>query len=79
MGATLSYDASRLTLRGGSTDAYTLVNLHYRSPDLGPLRAEVSVFNALDADFRHPGGLEHRQEGMPQDGRTLRVAVSAGF
>ncbi|NJD17877.1 MAG: TonB-dependent receptor, partial [Gemmatimonadetes bacterium] len=73
------YDARRRTLMGATTSANARVNVHLTRALGGPLRASMSVFNLFDARYDHPGGLEHRQQFMPQDGRTLQVQLQARF
>lgn len=63
----------RLTLSGASVDAHAIVNLTYDQP-LGPrFRISATVRNVLDADYADPGGEEHVQNAIPQDGIAARV------
>ena len=39
----------------------------------------MSVYNAFDQDYSDPGGAEHVQASIPQDGRTVMVRVRVGF
>jgi iron complex outermembrane receptor protein len=74
-----AYDGERALLQGGTVDGYTLVHASLSSPAFGPFQALFTVQNLFDEAYLHPTGIEHRQLGMPQDGRALRVSVSARF
>jgi hypothetical protein len=39
----------------------------------------VLLRNALDTEYAKPGGWEHRQAALAQDGRTLGVEVQWRF
>jgi iron complex outermembrane receptor protein len=43
------------------------------------LGVSVSIANAFDAAFGDPGSLEHRQQSIPQDGRTVGARVTWTF
>jgi iron complex outermembrane receptor protein len=79
LAGTVRHDGARTSLRGASTDAYTLVDASLISGRVGSFEASLSVANLFDAAYRHPTGLEHRQVAMTQMGRTLRLSVSAHF
>jgi iron complex outermembrane receptor protein len=39
----------------------------------------ASVYNLFDKAYADPGGQEHVQDTIPQDGRSYRVKVTASF
>lgn len=75
---TLRHESPRQTLTGTSTPTFTRVdaNIRYalRRSVRAPMREVVlslRVTNLFDATWATPGGLEHRQSSIPQDGRCL--------
>jgi iron complex outermembrane receptor protein len=79
-GVELLYVSRRDTVVGGTTGAYALTDLTLfgrpwkRGPEIG-----VSVYNLFDREYGDPGGEEHTQEAIPQDGRSYRAQVKFGF
>jgi iron complex outermembrane receptor protein len=79
-GVELQYVGGRDTVLGGRAGSYTLANLTFlgrpwkRGPEVG-----VSVYNLFDREYGDPGGEEHVQEVIPQDGRSYRFQVKFGF
>jgi outer membrane receptor protein involved in Fe transport len=59
----------RLTARASST----------RRELLGRAQVAISVRNLLDARYEYPGGLEHLQPAIEQDGRTWGVGLGYVF
>jgi outer membrane receptor protein involved in Fe transport len=41
--------------------------------------AALGVYNLLDKHYADPGSVEHRQQLIAQDGRTLRARISYAF
>jgi hypothetical protein len=79
VGADVRYESGRRTLLGTETRLALITDLHLLLPShsaaspRGPLdRAELSLRldNLFDTAFATPGGVEHRQAAIPQDGRT---------
>jgi hypothetical protein len=35
--------------------------------------------NLFDAEYAHPVGLEHRQDVVPQDGRSVSIRATVRF
>lgn len=75
---TMRHESSRETLTGTSTSAFTRVdaNIRYALPSSvrAPMREIVlslRVTNLFDTAWATPGGNEHRQSSIPQDGRCL--------
>jgi len=77
LGAALRHDASRLTLRGLKTDAFSVVDLTITSPEFRRLGAVLSLKNLLDETYYTPVGLELPQESILQDGRSVTLSIRA--
>ena len=91
--ATLSararYESGRKTVQGTLTGDAFVSDLHFTltpwAPHAGRRRglegAELSigVRNLFDADYATPGGIEHRQAAIVQDGRTFTARVGWHF
>jgi iron complex outermembrane receptor protein len=84
------YESGRLTLprEAGvapvSTDDYLLGNLRLilRPPwsrRLAGMAFTATIDNLLDARYEVPGGVEHRQLAIAQDGRCWRLGAQYGF
>lgn len=72
----ISYDAGRRTVANADTKAFVLANARIsRSGLRGRVKLSLTVHNLLNESYKTPGGFEHRQAGIPQDGRTLRVRL----
>ena len=70
----------RRTLAGRTLDTVNLLNLTLRSATPVPrLHLAGSVYNLLDQRYFDPGGAEHRQDRIEQDGLTFRVQLEYGF
>jgi len=73
------YESGRRTIAGPSTTAFTRTdaNIGYTPSVASPLRwlhgADLSlrVTNVFDVAYATPGGVEHRQSAIKQDGRTF--------
>jgi outer membrane receptor protein involved in Fe transport len=74
------YTSSRTTVGGNSLPPFWLSNLTltYR-PVRMPLTIAGSVYNAFNASYADPVGVEFRQAAIQQDGRTAAVRVSVKF
>ena len=74
------YSSNRVTLQQHGTGDMWLLNATLLSRELRPgLEISASIYNVLDRKFRFPGGPEHLQDTIEQDGRTFRVKVSYRF
>lgn len=67
-----------------ATDPYLLGNLRLiarpsRSGRCAGLSLTATVDNLLDTRYQTPGGTEHRQAAIEQDGRCWRLGVQYGF
>jgi outer membrane receptor for ferrienterochelin and colicins len=74
------FTAGRTTVGGDMLPSFWLTNLTvtYRPVRL-PLTVGASLYNAFDASFADPVGVEFRQPAIPQDGRTAAVRVTVKF
>lgn len=78
--AELDIVGPRDTLEGRQLETARIanVNLVYHSP-LRNLDLAVGLYNVLDHTYPDPGGGEHVQDRIPQDGFTYRVQLHYGF
>lgn len=79
-GLEVQYTSRRLNTQGGTVGGYTLANLNFliKSWKKGPT-VGVGIYNLLDKDYADPGGTEHIQAAIPQDGRSYRLQVRYEF
>ncbi len=76
----LLYASDRVTLGNHRTGDAWLMNATLYSHEIAPgLELSASVYNVLDRKFSTPGGTEHLQDSIQQDGRSFRVKVSHRF
>ncbi|MBT5533828.1 hypothetical protein HOK31_12260, partial [Candidatus Poribacteria bacterium] len=62
------------------TDAFVLVNVNVSTTELfGGARAALLVRNVLDEAYAYPGGFEHRQPAILQNGREFVISVEHRF
>jgi outer membrane receptor for ferrienterochelin and colicins len=82
------YESGRRTLAGTETDPAFISDLHFLLPagsatsPRGPIdRLELSlrINNLFDASYATPGGVEHRQAAISQDGRTVSAELRYRF
>jgi iron complex outermembrane receptor protein len=82
------YESGRRTLSGTETEPVLVSDVHLLLPARssagrrGPLdRLELSIRinNLFDAAFATPGGVEHRQAAIAQDGRNLSAELGFRF
>lgn len=84
---TLRHETGRRTLNGSTTDAFTRadLNLGYSVPtDVTPywLRGtdvSLRMSNLLNTRYSVPGGLEHTQQSIQQDGRMFSLRLRREF
>jgi outer membrane receptor for ferrienterochelin and colicins len=79
-GLELQYASETENPRGEKTNGYLLTNwtLYGREIVRG-LDASIGVYNLFDAEYADPGGSEHRQPRIIQDGRTFRIKFTYRF
>lgn len=82
------YESSRRTLAGTETDPAFLTDLHLLVPSrtvggvdgaLDRLELSLRLNNLFDTEFATPGGVEHRQAAILQDGRTVSAELRYRF
>jgi len=79
-GLDLQYVGERDTLAGGIAKSYTVANLTLLARRLAPgLELSASVYNLADTRFDDPGGVEHVQDVIRQDGRGWRFRARYEF
>jgi outer membrane receptor for ferrienterochelin and colicins len=80
LGPELQYTSSRKTLAGRHTPGFVLANVTLFSQHLlKGLEVSASVYNLFNTHYGDPGAEEHRQDVIPQDGRSFRFKITYGF
>ena len=70
----------RRTVQGTTTDSFLRADAVARwQRAASPWALELQLRNLADARYAYPGGLEHRQAAIEQDGRTLTLRVEYRF
>lgn len=78
--AELRYESGRRTVYDTGTTSMWLANLHLAAPRLWRgLEPALGVRNALNRAYATPGGFEHAQAAIPQDGRIVTLDVTYRF
>jgi outer membrane receptor protein involved in Fe transport len=76
-GMDLHYVTRVETLNGSFTRSFVVPNLTLTTREVrSGLRLAASVYNLFDNAYGYPGGDEHRQNIIYQDGRTFRVGLT---
>ena len=75
LAAEARYIGSRPTLAGHEAGAAAVVNVNLRRDLLPGFDIGLAVYNVLDKAYSDPGALEHRQDTLPRDGRTVRLML----
>lgn len=79
-GGELQYTGSRKTQAGGTAGGHLLANLTLSSVRVARgLELSASVYNLFDKRYADPGGPEHVQDLIAQDGRSYRLKLSYRF
>lgn len=79
-GVELQYTSSLRTLAGRRADEFLIANATLFSRELVKgLEFSASVYNLFDTDYGYPGGAEHAQDVIVQDGRTFRLKLTYRF
>ena len=75
--AELRYESKRMTVYETNTDSFLRTDLTLSTaPLFDHLRLSVQIRNLFDARYALPGGYEHEQNALFQDGRTLSLKAS---
>ncbi len=78
--ASIVVESGRSTVKDTETDAFALLNLSLSTDDLfGGVRAALHVRNVLDESYAYPGGHEHRQAEIAQNGRDIMLTIESRF
>jgi outer membrane receptor protein involved in Fe transport len=73
-------ESDRLTVQGTRTGPYAVADVTLTwSPRRWPLSLSVKVRNLFDERYSLPGGFEHVQAGIEQDGRSWAFRLSYHF
>ncbi|MCK9365536.1 MAG: TonB-dependent receptor [Syntrophales bacterium] len=79
-GLELQYTSSRKTLAGGTANGHLLTNLTLLSEMLAKnLELSASIYNLFDKRYSDPGGEEHIQDLIAQDGRSYIFKLNYHF
>lgn len=75
VGGRLRAESGRLTLAGRRTAPFAMADLNLAARLGRSLRASLLTRNLLDARYAYPGGVEHLQDAISQDGRKLDLRL----
>lgn len=78
-GARFRCESPRLTVYGTETPSYCLTDLNLTSKPLSGFSLSLAFRNLFDRRYATPGGVEHIQPAIEQDGRNLFGRVSWSF
>jgi iron complex outermembrane receptor protein len=79
-GLEAQYTGRRRTLAGGAAGGHLVTNVVLFSREWLPRAAvTLGVYNVFDRSYGDPGGEEHAQDVIPQDGRSYRLQVGYRF
>ena len=80
LGIEEQYTGPRKTLAGGHASGFFMTNVTLFGHNfLKGLEMSASVYNLFNRKYSDPGGGEHRQDKIEQDGITFRVKVTYRF
>ncbi len=80
VGAECQYTSRRLTLGGNDAPGFAVASVTFLSRRLAKgLDLSASVYNVFDKKYGDPGGPQHLQDTIEQDGRNVRLKVTWGF
>jgi outer membrane receptor protein involved in Fe transport len=74
----LSYESGRKTLGGNETPGVTLTNVTFSTALRTSLRLSATIKNLLNTGYATPGGPNHLEDTIPQNGRTFLVTLRVG-
>ncbi len=75
-----SYDHERRTVQDTMLDPFFLVHATISATALHErVKASLTVRNLLNTSYQTPGGFEHVQPGITQDGRHVRFTATVHF
>jgi outer membrane receptor for ferrienterochelin and colicins len=74
------YETRRITVYETETDPFSVVNVNLSTkPLFRRAKVSLSIRNLFDTAYKLPGGYEHIQDAIPQDGRDVTVKVGLMF
>ncbi len=81
---TARYESSRRTVYDTDTRPYLLADLQLgfgivTAPDDRSIEFGIRITNLFDTRYASPGGVEHRQAAVAQDGRMVMAELRYGF
>jgi iron complex outermembrane receptor protein len=80
LGMEEQFTGNRKTLAGEKADAFFITNLNLFSQNLiKGLEISASVYNLFNRKYSDPGGIEHLQDLLKQDGQTFRFKLTYRF
>jgi iron complex outermembrane receptor protein len=78
--ANVVIESGRMTVYGTETDPLLLLNLNLSTTELfGGVHAALLVRNVLDESYAYPGGFEHLQPAILQNGRDVTLTIESRF
>ena len=85
----LQYETGRKTVYDTKTQPFLITNLNFRyqpklhkhsdSKDLFNIGVYLQIRNLFDESYSLPGGLEHFQDALQQDGRNFVFGISYSY
>lgn len=73
------YESSRTTVYETELGSFVVADLHLTAELSERIHLGLHVRNAFDEDYQTPGGIEHVQAGLPQEGRDARLRLTFDF
>jgi outer membrane receptor for ferrienterochelin and colicins len=78
--AELQYETKRITVYETETEPYFVANVNLATkPLLDRAKVSLLIRNLFDEEYSLPGGYEHEQDAIVQDGRTMTAKVELMF
>ena len=79
-GLEMQYLGDRRTLANRTAESFLITNLTLLSEQIkNRFDVSCSIYNLFDKKYANPGSAEHRQDVIPQDGRTFRLKFTYRF
>jgi outer membrane receptor for ferrienterochelin and colicins len=79
-GLEMQYLGDRRTLTNQTAESFLLTNFTMLSEQIkNRFDLSFSIYNLFDTRYGNPGSAEHRQDIIPQDGRTFRLKFTYRF
>ena len=79
-GLDLHYVSSRYTLAGNTLSGFVVPNLTiFNEPLVKGFRVSATIYNLSNTQYAYPGSVEHPEDAIYQDGRTVGLKVTYLF